>query len=77
MAATPTPPEIVPTNLAIFRDVERPPFRVAAAAPATPVRSTTHPDESSFMACSDKGVGKTPYSSIEGSSPEVAVRAGR
>eukprot|EP00971_Amphidinium_carterae_P066318 1313432-Amphidinium_carterae.1 len=66
MAAGPTSPqEIVPTSLAIFKDVDRPFLQVAAAVPTTPVRSTTHPaDESSFLAsgdCSkDRGVGKTP-----------------
>eukprot|EP00971_Amphidinium_carterae_P303503 6030856-Amphidinium_carterae.1 len=37
MAATPAPQEIVPTNLAIFRDVERPPLQVVpVSAPLTP-----------------------------------------
>eukprot|EP00971_Amphidinium_carterae_P160994 3192269-Amphidinium_carterae.1 len=53
-------------------------LQVAAVVPATLVRSTTHPaDDSSFLTSGDRGVGKTPYSSIEKSSPEVAVRAGR
>eukprot|EP00971_Amphidinium_carterae_P176374 3496867-Amphidinium_carterae.1 len=48
----------------------------------TPVRSTTHPvDESSFLASGDRSeeryVVKTPFGSIDGSSPDVAVRAGR
>eukprot|EP00971_Amphidinium_carterae_P161708 3205750-Amphidinium_carterae.1 len=43
MAATSTPQEVVPTNLAIFNEVEAPPLRVAA--PVTPVRSTTSPEE--------------------------------
>eukprot|EP00971_Amphidinium_carterae_P342328 6481601-Amphidinium_carterae.1 len=34
MASAPTPQEMVPTNLPIFRVVEAPPLRVAA--PATP-----------------------------------------
>eukprot|EP00971_Amphidinium_carterae_P129226 2559616-Amphidinium_carterae.1 len=74
MAATSTPrQEVVPTNLAIFSDVEAPPLRVAS--PVTPVKSTTSPDES-FLASGDRCVSKTPFSSME-SSPKVAVRAGR
>eukprot|EP00971_Amphidinium_carterae_P070426 1393064-Amphidinium_carterae.1 len=52
MAAASTPQEVVPTNIAIFSDVEAPPLRVAA--PATPVRSTTSPEESSFLASGDR-----------------------
>eukprot|EP00971_Amphidinium_carterae_P074616 1474691-Amphidinium_carterae.1 len=59
MAATPTPQEVVPTSLAIFKDVEVPPLRVTA--PATPVRSTTSPEESSFLASDDRRVNKTPF----------------
>eukprot|EP00971_Amphidinium_carterae_P021552 425260-Amphidinium_carterae.1 len=57
MASQPAPQEIVPTSLAIFKDVERPPLRVAAVAsmPSTPVRSTTYPvEESSFLASGDR-----------------------
>eukprot|EP00971_Amphidinium_carterae_P075781 1497520-Amphidinium_carterae.1 len=73
-AATSTPQEVVPTNIAIFSDVEVPPLRVAA--PVTPVRSTTSPEECSFLASGDRRVVKTPFSGME-SSPEVAARAGR
>eukprot|EP00971_Amphidinium_carterae_P122351 2422780-Amphidinium_carterae.1 len=40
MAARPPFQEIVPTSLAIFKEVERPSLRVAAAVPTTPVRSS-------------------------------------
>eukprot|EP00971_Amphidinium_carterae_P044252 870235-Amphidinium_carterae.1 len=75
MAMTATPQqEVASTNFAIFSDVEAPPLRVAA--PVTPMKSTSSPDES-FLASGDgRCVSKTPFSSLE-SSPEVAVRAGR
>eukprot|EP00971_Amphidinium_carterae_P308905 6138211-Amphidinium_carterae.1 len=75
MAATSNPQqEVVPTNIAIFSDVEAPPTRIAA--PVTPVKSTFSQDES-FLASGDgRCVSKTPFRSLE-SSPEVAVRAGR
>eukprot|EP00971_Amphidinium_carterae_P279834 5554892-Amphidinium_carterae.2 len=45
IATTSTPRrEVVPTSFAIFSDVEAPPLRVAA--PVTPVKTTTSPDES-------------------------------
>eukprot|EP00971_Amphidinium_carterae_P307575 6112155-Amphidinium_carterae.1 len=74
MAATSTLQEVVPTNLAIFNDVEVPSLRVAA--PVTPVRSTTFSEKSSFLASSDRRVNKTPFGRLD-SLPEVAVRAGR
>eukprot|EP00971_Amphidinium_carterae_P014184 279848-Amphidinium_carterae.1 len=76
MASTPAPrQEVVPTDIAIFSDIEVPPLRVAA--PVTPVRSSTSHDVS-FLASGDRRASsKTPFSSIVESSPEVAVRAGR
>eukprot|EP00971_Amphidinium_carterae_P308904 6138210-Amphidinium_carterae.1 len=66
--------EVVPTNIAIFSDIEAPPLRIAA--PVTPVKSAISQDES-FLASGDgRCVSKTPFSSLQ-SSPEVAVRAGR